>query len=50
MSKVNDQQVMQALGNVLEPERGKDIVSLNMVRNLVVHDGPCGPDGSSQQP
>ncbi len=39
MGNVSDQQVMQALGNVLEPERGKDIVSLNMVRNLVVHDG-----------
>ncbi len=39
MGSVNDQQVMQALGKVVEPERGKDVVTLNMVRNLVVHDG-----------
>lgn len=39
MDKVTDQQVMEALRNVLEPESRKDIVALNMVRNLVVHDG-----------
>ena len=39
MGNVSDQQVMQALGKVVEPERGKDVVALNMVRNLVVHDG-----------
>jgi ATP-binding protein involved in chromosome partitioning len=31
--------VMQALGNVIEPELHKDIVSLNMVRDLTIEDG-----------
>ncbi len=39
MDKVTDQQVMEALGKVLEPESRRDIVSLNLVRNLVLHDG-----------
>ena len=32
MSKINEQ-VMQALGTVIEPELNRDIVSLNMVRD-----------------
>ncbi len=39
MDKINEQQVMQALRSVLEPERRRDIVSLNMVRSLVVDQG-----------
>jgi len=39
MDKVTDQQVMEALRKVLEPESRRDIVSLNLVRNLVLHDG-----------
>jgi ATP-binding protein involved in chromosome partitioning len=35
MSNMNDQ-VMAALSNVIEPELNKDIVTLNMVRNLSV--------------
>jgi len=38
MTNLN-QQVMQALGTVIEPELNRDIVSLNMVRNLNVRDG-----------
>ena len=38
MTNLN-QQVMQALGTVIEPELNRDIVSLNMVRNLNVQDG-----------
>ena len=34
-----NQQVMQALGTVIEPELNRDIVSLNMVRDLKVKDG-----------
>lgn len=38
MTNLN-QRVMQALGTVIEPELNRDIVSLNMVRNLNVKDG-----------
>ena len=38
MTNLN-QQVMQALGTVIEPELNRDIVSLNMVRNLNVQNG-----------
>ncbi len=38
MTNLN-QQVMQALGTVIEPELNRDIVSLNMVRNLSVQNG-----------
>lgn len=38
MSNIN-QQVMQALSTVIEPELNRDIVSLNMVRDLRVNDG-----------
>ena len=38
MSKINEQ-VMQALGTVIEPELNRDIVSLNMVRDLRVNAG-----------
>ena len=38
MSSINEQ-VMAALGTVIEPELNRDIVSLNMVRDLQVADG-----------
>lgn len=38
MSNINEQ-VMQALGTVIEPELNRDIVSLNMVRDLRVNGG-----------
>lgn len=38
MTNINEQ-VMQALGTVIEPELNNDIVSLNMVRDLSVVDG-----------
>ena len=34
-----EEQVIQALGTVIEPELNRDIVSLNMVRDLQVNDG-----------
>ena len=38
MTNLNEE-VMQALGKVIEPELNQDIVSLNMVRDLSVKDG-----------
>ena len=38
MTNINEQ-VMRALGTVIEPELNRDIVSLNMVRDLNVRDG-----------
>ena len=38
MSRINEQ-VMAALSTVIEPELNRDIVSLNMVRDLLVADG-----------
>jgi ATP-binding protein involved in chromosome partitioning len=39
MAKVTEEQVVQALKSVIDPERGADIVSLNMLSGLVVRDG-----------
>ncbi len=33
------EQVMQALSTVKDPELGRDLVSLNMIRDLVINDG-----------
>ena len=38
MTNINDE-VMRALSTVIEPELNRDIVSLNMVRDLTVNDG-----------
>jgi len=38
-SQVNQSQVLQALSRVIEPELGKDLVSLKMIRDLTIHDG-----------
>ncbi|HYH17108.1 MAG TPA: iron-sulfur cluster carrier protein ApbC [Azospirillum sp.] len=39
MAKVTEEQVVQALKSVVDPERGADVVSLNMLSGLVVRDG-----------
>ncbi len=38
-NQVTQSQVLQALSRVLEPELGKELVSLNMIRDLTIHDG-----------
>jgi len=38
-TKVTKEQVMAVLGKVQEPELHKDLVSLNMIRDLVIEDG-----------
>ena len=37
--KLTQEQVLDALRTVEEPELGRDIVSLNMVKDLAVDDG-----------
>src|SRR3972149_5651748 len=37
--KLTQEQVLDALRTVQEPELGRDLVSLNMVKNLAVDDG-----------
>ncbi|HEY0837856.1 MAG TPA: iron-sulfur cluster carrier protein ApbC [Azospirillum sp.] len=39
MAKVTEEQVIQALKSVVDPERGADVVSLNMLSGLMVRDG-----------
>lgn len=36
---LTNEQVMQALSSVQDPELGRDLVSLNMIRDLVIQDG-----------
>ncbi|MCK6452897.1 MAG: iron-sulfur cluster carrier protein ApbC [Alphaproteobacteria bacterium] len=42
MSEVSQAQILDALRGVKDPERGSDIVALDMVRGLVVKDGHVG--------
>ncbi|MDJ0982784.1 MAG: iron-sulfur cluster carrier protein ApbC [Kiloniellales bacterium] len=42
MSRVTEAQVLEALKTVIEPDRGQDIVALNMVNGVVVRDGNVG--------
>src|SRR5690348_15093086 len=39
MSAVSDKEVLAALGRVIDPERGKDIVSLGMVSGVQLREG-----------
>jgi ATP-binding protein involved in chromosome partitioning len=42
MAGVSENAVMEALGQVHDPDRGKDIVALGMVQGLVIRDGNVG--------
>lgn len=42
MSQITEQQILDALKTVRDPESNKDIVSLNMVSGLVIKDGNVG--------
>ena len=42
MAQVNEQIILEALKSVSDPEKGADIVSLDMVSGLVVKDGNVG--------
>jgi ATP-binding protein involved in chromosome partitioning len=42
MAGVSENSVMEALGQVHDPDRGKDIVALGMVQGLVIRDGNVG--------
>ncbi|OUS12616.1 hypothetical protein A9Q97_05865 [Rhodospirillales bacterium 47_12_T64] len=42
MSRVTEQQILDALATVIEPESKKDIVSLGMVSGLIIKDGNVG--------
>ena len=42
MSQVSEQQILDALKAVIEPERRSDVVSLGMVSGLVIKDGNVG--------
>ena len=42
MAGVSEEAVMAALGQVNDPDRGKDIVDLGMVQGLVIRDGNVG--------
>ena len=39
MGQVTEQQVLDALKCIVDPERGKDIVSLGMVQGLRIKEG-----------
>src|SRR5271166_581720 len=39
MSAATEQQILDALGHVTDPDKGADIVSLGMISGLVVRDG-----------
>ena len=42
MSQITEQQILDALKGVQDPENGKDIVSLDMISGLVIKDGNVG--------
>jgi ATP-binding protein involved in chromosome partitioning len=39
MSAITERQILDALGRVLDPDKGSDIVSLGMISGLVIRDG-----------
>ncbi len=42
MASLNEKQILKVLGKIDDPDRGRDIVSLDMVQGLVVKDGNVG--------
>ncbi len=42
MERITEQQVLAALGSVMEPAAGRDIVGLGMISGVVVRDGNVG--------
>ena len=42
MAAVTERQILDALGQVRDPDKGADIVALNMVSGIVVRDGNVG--------
>jgi ATP-binding protein involved in chromosome partitioning len=42
MAAVTERQILDALGQVRDPDKGGDIVSLNMVSGIVIRDGNVG--------
>ncbi|KAK3582490.1 hypothetical protein CHS0354_024037 [Potamilus streckersoni] len=38
MKRITEKQVLDALSNVIEPDLGKDLVTLNMIQNVVITD------------
>jgi ATP-binding protein involved in chromosome partitioning len=42
MPAVTERQILDALGKVRDPDKGEDIVSLNMVTGVVIRDGNVG--------
>ena len=42
MARVTEEQVLESLGDVIDPASGKDIVSAGMISGLVVKDGNVG--------
>ena len=42
MSQVTEDRILKALSGVIEPEKQRDIVSLNMISGLVIKDGNVG--------
>src|SRR5580704_6153290 len=42
MAAVTERQILDALGKVRDPDKGGDIVSLNMVTGIVIRDGNVG--------
>jgi ATP-binding protein involved in chromosome partitioning len=42
MAAVTERQILDALGKVRDPDKGGDIVSLNMVSGIVIRDGNVG--------
>jgi ATP-binding protein involved in chromosome partitioning len=42
MAAVTERQILDALGKIRDPDKGSDIVSLNMVSGIVIRDGNVG--------
>ena len=50
MTKIDEAGVLAALATVIEPDSGRDVVSLKMVSGLVVKDGNVGFRWRSTRP